>query len=37
MEEANAHQLPEQCTVAERDGRGRGKILTNHLPNLLIE
>lgn len=37
MEEAEAHQLPIQCTVVERDGRWGGKILTNHLPNLLIE
>jgi oxygen-dependent protoporphyrinogen oxidase len=37
MEEAGKHQLPIQCTVVERDPRWGGKILTNHLPNLLIE
>jgi len=37
MEEAEKHQLPIQCTVVERDARWGGKILTNHLPNLLIE
>jgi oxygen-dependent protoporphyrinogen oxidase len=37
MAEAEAQQLPVQCTVVEQDGRWGGKILTNHLPNLLIE
>ena len=37
MEEAKKNQLNVQCTVVERDDRWGGKILTNHLPNLLIE
>lgn len=37
MEEADKHQLPVHCTVVEREARWGGKILTNHLPNLLIE
>ena len=37
MEEARKYQLQVQCTVVERDARWGGKILTNHLPNLLIE
>ncbi len=36
-EEAEKHQLNVQCTIVERDVRWGGKILTNHLPNLLIE
>ena len=37
MEEAEKHELSIQCAVIERDARWGGKILTNHLPNLLIE
>ena len=37
MEEAKKHGLSVECTVIERDARWGGKILTNHLPNLLIE
>ncbi len=37
MAEAAQQQLTVQCTVVERDARWGGKILTNHLPNLLIE
>ena len=37
MEEAEKHHLPLRCTVIERDARWGGKILTNRLPNLLIE
>ena len=37
MEEAEKHEVPIHCTVIERDTRFGGKILTNHLPNLLIE
>jgi oxygen-dependent protoporphyrinogen oxidase len=37
MEEAEKHEVPIHCTVIERDARWGGKILTNHLPNLLIE
>ena len=37
MEEADKHQLPVHCRVVEREARWGGKILTNHLPNLLIE
>lgn len=37
MEEAEKHQVAIECTVVERDIRWGGKILTNHLPNLLIE
>ena len=37
LEEAEKHQLAIECTVVEKDVRWGGKILTNHLPNLLIE
>ena len=37
MEEADKQGLSVQCTVGEREARWGGKILTNHLPNLLIE
>ncbi len=37
MEEADKHNLPVHCTVVERESRWGGKILTNRLPNLLIE
>ena len=37
MDEAAQQQVLVRCTVVERDARWGGKILTNHLPNLLIE
>lgn len=37
VEDAKKHHVPIDCTVIEKDVRWGGKILTNHLPNLLIE
>lgn len=37
MEEAKKYRVAIRCTVVERDTRWGGKILTNRLPNLLIE
>ncbi len=37
VEEAEKHGFPIHCTVVEQDVRWGGKILTQHLPNFLIE